>query len=155
MGYQVIALDATEFANLYGLDRDELAKRGVERHTVLEKPGYPCRVSLVDCDVGEKVLLMNYEHQPADTPYRSSHAIFVRDGAETAVIEKNTIPELLRIRTLSVRAFDSEGAMVDAEVIDGEKLANLIDRMFEIDSIVYLQVHNAGRGCFDANIVRA
>ena len=155
MGYQVIALDAAEFAHLYGLDDDELAKLGVERHTVREKPGYPCRVSLEDCEVGEEVLLMNYKHQPADTPYRSSHAIFVRDGAETAVIKKNTVPELLRIRTLSVRAFDSEGAMVDAEVIDGENLNDLIDRMFENDSIGYLQVHNAGRGCFDANIVRA
>ena len=155
MGYQVTALDATEFSNLYGMNDGELAEHGVERHTVLEKPGYPCRVSLVDCDVGEKMLLMNYEHQPADTPYRSCHAIFVRDGAETAVIEKNTIPELLRSRTLSVRAFDSEGAMLDAEVIDGEKLAGLIGRLFEVDSIVYLQVHNAGRGCFNANIVRA
>ena len=31
------------------------------------------------------MLLLNYVHQPADTPYKASHAIFVREGAERAV----------------------------------------------------------------------
>jgi hypothetical protein len=31
---------------------------------------------------GESVLLVNYEHQPAHSPFRSRHAIFVREGAE-------------------------------------------------------------------------
>ena len=155
MGFQVVPLEAEKFSDLYGLDNETLARRGVERHTVQEKPGYPCRVSLVDCEVGETVLLLNYEHQPANTPYRSSHAIFVRDGAETAVIEKDTVPELMRIRTLSVRAFDGKGAMADAAVVDGEKLTDLIQRMFDNEEVEYLHVHNADRGCFDATIIRA
>ena len=39
-----------------------------------------------DIEPGETALLLNYTHQPAGTPYRASHAIFVREGA-TAVYE--------------------------------------------------------------------
>jgi hypothetical protein len=154
MDFQVLALDAEKFQELYGLDDSALANLGVERHTVLEKPGYPCRVSLADCEIGESVLLLNYEHQPANTPYRSSHAIFVRDGAETAVVEKNVVPEVLRIRMLSVRSFDSKGNMLDAEVIQGDNLPEVAKKMLANDEAAYLHAHNAGRGCFAATIVR-
>ena len=155
MDFQITALDAGQFRELYGLDNDALARRGVVRYVVDEKPGFPCRVSLVDAEVGETVLLLNFEHQPADTPYRSSHAIFVREGAETARLAKNEVPEMLRIRTLSVRAFDEKAMMLDAAVVDGENLTGLIHRLFDNDSVVYLHVHNAGRGCYNAAIHRA
>jgi hypothetical protein len=153
--FQVTALDAEQFRELHGLDDAALARRGVERQVVDEKPGFPCRVSLVDAEIGETVLLFNFKHQPADTPYRSSHAIFVREGAETAKPAKNEVPELLKIRTLSVRAFDEEGMMLDADVVDGENLADLIHRLFHNRSVEYLHVHNAGRGCYAAAINRA
>ena len=155
MDFQVTALDAEQFRELYGLDSSALASRGVERQLVGEKPGFPCRVSLVDAEIGETVLLLNFEHQQADTPYRSSHAIFVREGAETAKLAKNEVPELLKIRTLSVRAFDKNGMMLDADVVDGENFVDLIHRLFDNGSVEYLHVHNAGRGCYDAAIYRA
>jgi hypothetical protein len=36
--------------------------------------GFPCRVSLVDAEIGESVLLVNYEHLPAASPYRMRYA---------------------------------------------------------------------------------
>ena len=155
MDFQVIALDAEQFRKLNGLDDDALAGVGVERHVVNEKPGFPCRVSLVDADIGESVFLLNYEHQQADTPYRSSHAIFVREGAETAKLGKNEVPKLLKIRMLSVRAFDKNGMMLDADVVDGKNLVYLIHRFLDNGSTEYLHIHNAGRGCFAAAICRA
>ncbi|MFV3456565.1 DUF1203 domain-containing protein, partial [Mycobacterium tuberculosis] len=38
-----------------------------------------------EVDIGDAAILLNYEHQPADTPYRSRHAIFVREGAQQAL----------------------------------------------------------------------
>ena len=55
------------------------------------------------------MLLLNYVHQPADTPYKASHAIFVREGAERAYVGVDEAPECLRGRMLSLRAFDSLG----------------------------------------------
>ncbi|WP_436428610.1 DUF1203 domain-containing protein, partial [Enterococcus faecium] len=80
---------------------------------------------------------------PVATPYRSCHAIFVREGAGTAAVFVNSIPEQLAIRLLSVRAFDAAGMMLDADVIDGSGLVAAIDRFFSDPRVAYLHVHNA------------
>lgn len=155
MNFQICGLDIGQFSQLFGKDSRTLDEHGAERMTVDGNPGFPCRVSLQDAEIGETVLLMNYEHQPASSPYRSSHAIFVREGASQAVIRKNEVPEMLRIRLISVRAFDSAGMMVDADLVDGRYLESMIDRMFSIGSVSYLHLHNAKRGCFAARVDRA
>ncbi|MBU2676571.1 MAG: DUF1203 domain-containing protein [Gammaproteobacteria bacterium] len=118
-------------------------------------PGYPCRVSLQDAEIGESVLLMNYEHQTLPTPYRSSHAIFVRENVTQAVPDKNEIPAFFRHRLLSVRAFDSSGMMIDADVIDGKSLESLIQRMLKNNSAQFLHIHNAKPGCYAALVERS
>ena len=152
MDFQIFALDAGEFNHLFGQDSRVLSEQGIERLTVDGKPGFPCRVSLCDAEIGESVLLMNYEHQPAPSPFRSSHAIFVTEGADTGVIGKNHVPDVLCIRLLSVRAFDSAGMMVDADIVDGRQLEPVIDRMLSIESVACLHLHNAQRGCFIARV---
>lgn len=154
MGFRISALDMGKISHLFGLDDDTLQQHGVQRRVVDSKPGYPCRVSLEDADVGESVLLMNYEHQPATTPYRSSHAIFVREWAEQAVLERNEVPIMLRSRLLSVRAFDNSGMMIDADVVEGEQLESMIERMLAIDETGYLHIHNAKLGCYAARVDR-
>ena len=42
--------------------------------------GFPDRIELRDAEPGERLILVNYVHQPADTPYRASHAVFVLEG---------------------------------------------------------------------------
>ena len=154
MNFQITGLDDGQFRHLFGQEAKVLDQYGVERMRVNGKPGYPCRVSLQDVEIGETVLLMNYEHQPALSPYRSSHAIFVQEGASQATLGKNEIPEMIRIRLLSVRAFDSAGMMVDADVVDGSQLEAAIDRMFSFEPVSYLHLHNAKRGCFLARAKR-
>ena len=154
MGFRISALDVNKFSYLFGLDDEALLQCGVRRMVADSKPGYPCRVSLQDADVGETVLLMNYEHQAAPTPYRSSHAIFVREWAEQAVLESNEVPNMLRSRFLSVRAFDDPGMMVEADVVEGEQLESMIERMLTIDMTDYLHIHNAKLGCYAARVDR-
>ena len=155
MNFQIRGLCEGQFQHFYGQGAEELAKHGIERMTVESHPGYPCRVSLEDVEIGESVLLMNYEHLPAQSPYRSSHAIFVKEGARRASVGKNKIPELLRIRLLSVRAFDANDMMVDADVVGGHDLEPIIETMLSIESVAFLHIHNAKRGCFMARVDRA
>jgi hypothetical protein len=155
MNFQISALDCGEFAQLFQLDQEALFKQGILRITADSNPGFPCRVSLQDADVGEQVLLMNYQHQPVQTPFRSSHAIYVREQAIQARPDKNEVPVMFRHRLLSVRAFDAAGMIVDADVIDGEQLETLIDRMFANESADYLHVHNARLGCYFGLVKRA
>ncbi len=154
MAYVIAGLDPAPFRHLFGRSDDELAAVGVIRMTADAKPGFPCRVTLEDAEPGEDLLLLNYEHLAVDTPYRSRHAIFVRDGAAEVARFADEVPEQLSRRLLSVRAFDSAGMMTDADVIEGTELDPLIRRMFDDPVVEYLHVHNAKRGCFAAEVRR-
>ena len=126
MSYIIAGLDPAPFLRFYGLSDETLAVRQVVRMTADSKPGFPCRITLEDADPGEVLLLLNYEHLPDASPYRSRHAIFVREGAETPAVFTDEVPEQLATRLLSVRAFDRDAMMTDAEVIEGNALEPLI-----------------------------
>lgn len=155
MNFQIFSLDNEQFSHLFGEEPQFLAEHGVQRVTVDDNPGYPCRVTLRDVDMGKTVLLMNYEHHPALSPCRSSHAIFIQEWAEQASIAKNEVPEMLRTRLISLRAFDASGTMVDADIADGGELEAMIDHMFISESVKYAHLHNARPGCYLARVQRA
>ena len=148
MSFQISALDVNQFSHLFGQADQSLARQGISRKIVDSKPGVPCRVSLRDVDVGEPALLLNYEHQPMPTPFRSSHAIFIQEWAETKIVDRNDVPDMFRSRLLSVRAFDSSAMMIDADVIEGAHLESLLERMLENRTVDYLHLHNARLGCY-------
>jgi hypothetical protein len=154
MEFQISALNPDQFSHLFGQSVEALTNQGVQRMVVDNNPGYPCRVSLRDAEVGETVLMFNYEHQPMPTPYRSSHAIFVQEHAEQAMPERNEVPQMFRHRLLSLRAFDALGMIVDADIIHGDNLEFLIERMLKNESAEYLHIHNARPGCYAALVRR-
>jgi hypothetical protein len=155
MSFQISGLPVAPFAPLFGLSDADLAKHAIVRHTADKSPGFPCRVSLRDAEPGETLLLLNYEHLAVASPYRSSHAIYVREHAEEARVAVNEVPEVLRRRLLSLRAFDKQGMMLDAGVADGRDIEPLIEGMLELREVEYLHVHNAKPGCFAARVDRA
>jgi Protein of unknown function (DUF1203) len=155
MAFQITGLDAAPFRRFYGLSDDELRSFGVKRLIAHEKPGFPDRVELRDVEEGEALLLLNYVHQPADTPYKSSHAIFVREWAETSYRAIDEIPNVLQIRPISLRAFDASGEMVDADLTTGDGLKPTIARLFDNPEAAYIHAHYAKRGCYAARIDRA
>jgi Protein of unknown function (DUF1203) len=153
--FRVTGLDPAPFTHLYGLDEAALANFGARRYRVDKTPGFPDRIELRDAQPGEHVLLLNYLHQPADTPYRASHAIFVLEGATNAFDQVDQIPLALRVRPVSLRAFDARHEMVDADLVDGERLEPLIQQFLGNPEVSYLQAHYAKRGCYAARIARA
>lgn len=153
--FQIRALPAEDFAPLHALCDADLAARGACRVTARESPGYPCRVSLAEAAPGERLLLLNHVSQPANSPYRAAHAIYVREGAETAHPAPGEVPEVLRRRLLSARAFDARGMMRDAEVVEGTGLASLLERLLADPETQEVHIHNAKRGCYAARATRA
>src|SRR5262249_20030393 len=154
MSFRITGLPADTFADMFLLSDAELAARGALRRIADAKPGYPCRLSLTDAEPGQKGILTHFQHQPADTPYRASHAIYVRKG-ETTYDAVDEVPGQLRLRLLSVRAFDDKGMMVDADVVDGKELEGAIERLLGDGRAEYLHVHYAKPGCYAARIDRA
>jgi Protein of unknown function (DUF1203) len=155
MSFRITGLDPAPFRRFYGLSDEELATLGVKRATADAKPGFPDRVELRDAEPGETVLLLNYLHQPADTPYKASRAIFVREGAERTYEGVDETPECLRIRPISLRAFDATGMMVDADLASGREVEAAIRRLLENPLAAYIHAHYAKPGCYAARIDRA
>jgi hypothetical protein len=154
MAFRITGLPASKFESLFGLPDAELARRGVTRVVADQTPGFPDRVELRDAVPGETLLLLNYEHQPACNAYQARHAIFVREGARTTYDQVNEIPAVLRVRVISLRAFDARDQMVDAELADGRELEPAIERLLRRSDVAYLHAHYAKRGCFAARIER-
>jgi hypothetical protein len=155
MNFQITGLPAARFQPLFALSDAELALHHAVRRVADHKPGFPCRVSLQDAEPGETVLLINYEHLAVASPYRSRHAIYVRQEARDAHLAVNEIPQVLQTRLLSLRAFDEAGMMVEADVMPGTALAPAIEQMLSLTKVAYLHVHNAKYGCFAARVDRA
>ena len=153
MPFTVRGLSPEPFLPLYGLGDEALAAHRARR-VVVGGPGFPERIELRDAEVGETLLLVNFEHQPADTPYRSSHAIYVREGA-TEPWAGDRLPEVMRKRLLSLRGFSAEGMMVDADVVQGTAAEPLIERLFADERVAYIHAHYARPGCYAARIERA
>lgn len=154
MDFQISGLPLAQFKPLFALTDTELAERRIVRRIVDEFPGFPCRVSLRDAEPGERVLLLNYEHLNVASPYRSQHAIYVRENAVDAQPAVNEVPEVLSRRLLSLRAYDDSGMMRTADVVEGKQVAPVIERMLGDRKVAYLHVHNAKPGCFAARVDR-
>jgi Protein of unknown function (DUF1203) len=154
MSFRITGLSPHPFRHLFGLSDEELAKHGAKRYVADSTPGYPDRIEMRDAEPGETLILLNYIHQPADNPYRASHAIFVREGAKTAYDRVNEIPDAMRLRQISLRAYDADDLMVDADLVDGREMESVIERFFANPHVAYIQAHYAKRGCYAARIDR-
>lgn len=155
MSFRISGLSPDPFRHLFGLADAQLQALGVQRLVADKVPGFPDRIELRDAQPGETLLLLNYTHQPAATPYRASHAIFVREGAAAAFDAIDRVPEVLHRRTLSLRAFDAQHMICDAELAGGDLIAPGIERLFAHPATAYIHAHFASRGCYAARVDRA
>jgi hypothetical protein len=155
MTFQITALPAETFAPLFEMSDAELAERLAVRVVAETSPGYPCRVSLADAEVGDELILVNYAHQTGASPYRATHAVYVRKGVAEAAPAAGEVPQVLRTRTLSLRAFDAKDMIVTADLTEGADLAQALERMLADPSVAYVHIHYAKPGCYAAKAERA
>ena len=153
--FQFVALERDAFTPLFSQSDEQLAQANIRRLRVDAHPGYPCRVSLQDAKLGETVLLLSYPHHDVASPYRAAGPLFVRENAATARLAVNEIPEMLRHRLLSLRGYNAAGMMLEADVVNGESLAEAIHRFFANAHVACIHIHHARQGCFACSVVRA
>jgi len=155
MNFRIRALPARDFKPYFDMDAETLVRHQGRRLIAGPGGGYPCRVSLADAEPGEELLLIRFDHQTGDSPYRASGPIYVRRDAETAECPPGAVPVMLRRRLLSVRAYDESHFIVDADVVEGTGLESAVACFFENPAVAYLHVHNARPGCYACRIDRA
>lgn len=154
MSFIVQALDAAPFQSLFSMSDEDLRRHQARRVTVAENPGTPCRVSLEDAEIGEEVILVNYQHQPSDSPYQSNHAIYIRKDVERNFLLPGEIPTQFRHRLMSVRAFSKNHMMVDATAVEGQDLEAALEKLLANPKVDYIHLHYALPGCFAARVDR-
>jgi Protein of unknown function (DUF1203) len=154
MDFQITGLSKGDFTHLFALGDEELRRHDARRVVADAPHAFPCRVSLVDAEPGDEVILAHYEHLPANSPFRSSHAVYVRRDASEWRPRVGEVPDQLRRRMLSLRGFDREDMMRTADLIDGRAVERLIETMLADPDIAYVHAHYAKQGCFAARIDR-
>ena len=152
--FRIVGLALVQFEPLFSLDDNELVEEGARRLIVDAKPGFPCRVSLQDAEIGERVILVPFVHHDVESPYRASGAIFVREAAKEIELAQGEIPDVVTSRVMSVRAYSDKGMMVNAAVTPGKELKSQIEKFFGDAKISCLHLHNAGAGCYSCRVER-
>ena len=154
MNFQIKALDHKQFEALFTLTEKELSKIGGLKMIVDEKPGFPCRVSLEDAKIGEEVILIPFEHHKTNSPYQANGPIFIRKGINQKELEINEIPKMLNHRLLSFRGYDEDGIMKSAITGEGKNTKSIVEKMFNMNEIQYIHIHNSSPGCFNCEVNR-
>lgn len=153
--YRIEGLAPNLFAPLFALDDAGLRAHGMRRVVADSPNGYPCRVSLTEAALGETLLLLPHPHHDCDGPYRASGPILVRESATQAKHYENELPPMLRTRNLSMRAYDADGWMLEARVLDGANADAALAELLDDPAVATVHAHNARMGCFLCAIVRA
>ncbi|MCA0399690.1 MAG: DUF1203 domain-containing protein [Proteobacteria bacterium] len=154
---KIAGLDPADFASLFALDDLALARQGIRRVIASAEPGinYPCRVSLDFAKEGEELLLLNYRHlDNPTTPYRAEGPLYVRRAA-TRFKAEGEYPPIIMQRMMSLRGYDNDGMMVEAEVAEKEGLVALAQEWLARPEIAHVDIHSMRRGCFFCRIERA
>lgn len=153
MTYRIQGLSHEPFSHLFGLNDEELAALRARRVRAAGG-GYPCRVSLEDAGEGEELLLLNYVSHDVDTPFRTAHAIYVRETAAEAPVYCNEVPGLIDRRTVSLRGFDVAGMLRAGLLAMPGEADRSIRELFADPEVAIIHAHNAALGCFLAKVER-
>lgn len=154
MAYRIAGLRPELFSSLIGADAATLAAHRAVRVTAGGKPGYPCRITLEDAEAGESLILLHHVSHDAATPFRASHAIYVREGAAAAAEYRDTLPPFFAGRPLSLRGFDACGMLHAARLAMPGEAEGAIRALLDDPAVEQVHAHHAAYGCFLARITR-
>jgi hypothetical protein len=152
--FQIVPLNKQQFTEIMEFSDEQLNSISAKWLVADSDPGYPCRVSLQDAEIGERVLALSYCHHDVNSPYKASGPIFIRQMAQTAQLANNEIPEMLLKRAQSIRAYNSKNLMIDAAIVSGIEIKTKIQELLSNEDVEYLHIHNANPGCYNCAVIR-
>jgi len=151
--FKISAISNT-YKPLFELTSEELAEKNIVKMVVDTNPGFPCRVSLEDAEIGEEVLLLSLEYHKTTSPYRATGPVFIRKNAIKADLAVNEIPKMLFQRQQTLRVYDSNGMMIAAKSPSAKETRKEIEALLMNSKASYIQIHNTNPGCYNCVVNR-
>jgi len=152
--FLIQSISHNKVRHLFSLSDSELTKINAIKIIVDKSPGYPCRVSLEDAEIGETIIALPYRHHDVKSPYRSSGPIFIREKCTQANLEINEIPDVLTSRLLSLRAYNKQALMINALITEGKDTKKSLIKLLSNQKVSYIHIHNANPGCYSCCVER-
>jgi Protein of unknown function (DUF1203) len=117
----------------------------------------PCRVCLRDAAAGEPVLLGSYHLPRPRGIYWTPSPVFVHAAPCAPFVAADTIPEIVRNRLVSVRAYDAEDqCLYDlGHAGDGDGIDAPLARALDDPRTAFVNIHTAKPGCLLCRVERA
>ena len=154
MNFQIHSLAPAPFDAFFKMSDAQLLAHNIVKSIVQEANSTPCRVSLKDAEVGSTVLLLNHQHLKGETPFQASHAIFVTQDVRQSYPKVNQVPHVIHSRIVSIRAFNKQQMMMQADIAQGLEVSEKIQLMLNDKNIEFLHLHYAKHGCYIAQVTR-
>jgi hypothetical protein len=123
----------------------------------LRAPGtYPCRHCLREASGEQGMLLLSHQAPEPKSVYGHPTAIFLCAQACDRFDAPGTVPEIVRNRQVSLRAFKSDGMMLyDAnQLVESAGHDRAIRAIFDNKEVAFINVHTTKAGCMLCHIAR-
>lgn len=115
---------------------------------------FPVRCCLRDVDNAEDVLLLSVRPPSADSPYAAASPVYVHREPCDGRHANGEVPEVLRGRLLSLRAYTSDHMITGTTIEQGSHVESAIAALFADHRAAYVFVHFAGPGCYVCRVDR-
>ena len=132
------------------------AEAGAPDHVFMtadSSSGFPCRHCLRWAQPGERMVLFPFAAIPPGRPYSESGPIFVHAELCERYTATHEFPAEFRDGRV-LRAYNSEHAIIAAEVANGEGPEAVIERFLEQPETAFVHVRSASHGCYTMEVER-
>jgi hypothetical protein len=115
--------------------------------------GFPCRHCLRWAQPGERMILFPFAAIAPGRPYSESGPIFVHAGPCERYAATHEFPAAFRNGRV-IRAYNSQHAIIAAEVANGEEPEAVIERFLQQPETAFIHVRSVSHGCYTMEVER-
>ena len=147
VGFRCIPMDTASAIRFRHTGRDDA---GNSLHRNIVGHPAPCRHCLADAQIGTTMLLGSYHFGRPHGVYWTPSPIFLHAEPCEHFEHADTVPEIVRNRLVSVRAYDGDDMCIYelGDVCEGTDVERLLDRALADRRTDYVNIHTARPGCF-------
>ncbi len=123
--------------------------------------GEPCRDVLRRAHPGEELILASFSPFARSGPYKEFGPVFVLANASGETVRRDALlPVSSDTSTyfrqqFVLRAYDRDGAIFDAALVERETATDVLERFLALDEIDFVDARFPTYGCFACRITRA